>query len=930
MALTITAVSFLATLCYLYPATVFVFAAIASLVATCTGQDLKDNEKPLRPSKRVVVFSLALFLATYAAQLGLLCIHAILARAWNVDEHVIIGRLSCFLVFGIQLSRILDSDRPSPIPLWGSVALALIFEAIIIICSTISATTRFAGFWVLSDFILGVFRWTILAALASATIFAWWTVPASSPETDSLLPKDNQPNGYGTQPEDEAEYSWQRSRRVARETMEKRLKQGGNWFQYVKGFTILFPYTGIIMDSLGGINDVSPWTAVLTYAVLRLASSACGIELIRQWLWVPVKYFSRDALSRAAYSHMMHLSADFHDSKSCSDMLVAINGGSSVSNAVESIFLQATPMVVDMMVAVVYLSVTFGPYEGLITMATATIFLHCAARLVVKSKPVNRNRVNAVYEEYRIRHAGLSGWQTVSAFNQIGYEDNRHANATTNRWLREQQFILDWHVSSAFQTIVLSSGLLASAFLAVYRIQDGRATSGQFAMLLMYWAQLTSPLQFFAKLGKSMSDDFIEAERLLDIMNTKPSVENKKNARPLKFAFGKVEFDKVCFSYDEQKGVIKNVNLEIPSGQTVAFVGSTGAGKSTLLRLLNRCYDVKSGAIRIDGQDIRTVDLFSLRDRIGIVPQNPILFDDTIINNVRYGRITATDEEVYDACRAACIHDNIIGFTNGYQTRVGERGVKLSGGELQRVAIARAILRKPDIVLLDEATSAVDTDTEQQIQLSFRRLCQGRTTFIVAHRLSTIMNADRIVVIEHGEVIESGSHHELIGVGGRYADLWSKQVSVPKGPTADIAQASDDEQKDLKTNFSQESTQVSRTVSDSGDETPLSEHDSRDVVNHTTPRTKRGHMTRASIDSDAMSKASKLNPVAPEFTPRTISQNVVTKTSDYDKLSLSAERARLWADEVAAAKADEGQHEPVLPTSSTETETVDESKGSSA
>lgn len=445
--------------------------------------------------------------------------------------------------------------------------------------------------------------------------------------------------------------------------------------------------TAIIMDSLASPNGSNPWVAVAVFAALRLASSDSGIELLRQWLWVPIRYYSHDAMTRAAYSHMIHLSADFHDSKSSSDMMVAIHGGRAVSNAIESVLLQAIPMLIDMCVALVYLSATFGAYEGFITLATGTIFFIMAARLVAESKTASRLRVNAMYQEHYIRQSGLQGWQTVSAFNQIGYEDNRHANAVTTRWLREQKFIMSWYISIAFQTMVLTSGLLASAFLAVYRIRNGKATSGQFAMLLMYWSQLTSPLQFFAKLGKSMSDDFIDAERLLEVMKTKPTVENKKGARHLKFLAGHVKFDNVDFSYDGQKKIIDGVSLDVPAGQTVAFVGATGAGKSTLLKLLNRFYDVTGGCVSIDGQDIRDVDLFrlvmwkssnifrphannvfvfdSLRDRIGIVPQSPILFDDTIINNVRYGRLTATDEEVFNACRAASIHDKIEGFTHG-------------------------------------------------------------------------------------------------------------------------------------------------------------------------------------------------------------------------------------------------------------------------
>jgi ABC-type transport system involved in Fe-S cluster assembly fused permease/ATPase subunit len=344
--------------------------------------------------------------------------------------------------------------------------------------------------------------------------------------------------------------------------------------------------------------------------VLRLASSQSGIELIRQWLWIPVKYYSYDALTRAVYSHVMNLSADFHDSKSSSEMMVAFWGGRAVSSAVETVLLQAIPMLFDLTVAVFYLSVTFGAYEGFIVVATGTVFLMLASRLIAKSTQAAREKESSLYQEHYLRQTGLTGWQTVSAFNQIGYEENRHAEAVTNRWLKHQQFVLSWAVSIAFQTVILTCGLLASAFLAVSRIRSGVATPGQFTMLLMYWSQLTSPLQFFARLGKTIGDDFIEGERLLDMMKQKPTIENKKGARPLKFHAGEVDFDNVYFSYDKKKEILKGVSFHVPAGQTVAFVGATGAGKSTLLKLLNRFYDATSGSVLIDGQDVRDVDLY--------------------------------------------------------------------------------------------------------------------------------------------------------------------------------------------------------------------------------------------------------------------------------------------------------------------------------
>lgn len=268
-----------------------------------------------------------------------------------------------------------------------------------------------------------------------------------------------------------------------------------------------------------------------------------------------------------------------------------------------------------------------------------------------------------------------------------------------------------------------------------------------------------------------------DSERLLQLLTTKASITDSPDAKELQVTKGEVSFDHVSFAYDPRRSTLKDVNFTVKSGQTVALVGETGGGKSTILKLLYRYYDVSSGAIRIDGQDIREITLDSLRDSFGMVPQDPSLFNFSIMDNIKYARLDATDEEVKEACKAAAIHDKIESFPDGYNAKVGERGVKLSGGELQRIAIARAMIRRPKIVLLDEATSMIDAETEAVIQQAFKRLTADRTTFIVAHRLSTIQHADLILVIQDGEIVERGTHEELFRRKGKYVTLWSKQLS---------------------------------------------------------------------------------------------------------------------------------------------------------
>jgi ABC-type transport system involved in Fe-S cluster assembly fused permease/ATPase subunit len=377
---------------------------------------------------------------------------------------------------------------------------------------------------------------------------------------------------------------------------------------------------GILIDSLGGDNTYNPWSQVLVFGALKLIASEAGLSLVRQWLWIPVEFYSYDAMSTAAYSHILNLSSDFHDTKSSSDIMMAISSGQSVSNMLDSICFRAIPMIIDMTVAFTYLSVTFGPYEGFITIATSVVFMYIATSMIARLKSARKKEVSAWFEEHYVRQAGIQGWTTVTCFNQIPYEERRYSEAVRNRVAKSQEVQFGYIVSYAFQFLVLLSGLLAGAFLAVYQVTTGAATPGKFIMLLTYWSQLVAPLTFFASLGKSISRDLIGAEQLLEIMQTKPTIIDKEGAPQLEFSGGHVKFDKVCFSYDKKKEILKNVSFTATPGTTVAFVGATGAGKSTILKLLDRFYDVTSGAILIDGQDIREVNLsrqVSFRGQLG-------------------------------------------------------------------------------------------------------------------------------------------------------------------------------------------------------------------------------------------------------------------------------------------------------------------------
>ena len=361
-------------------------------------------------------------------------------------------------------------------------------------------------------------------------------------------------------------------------------------------------------------------------------------------------------------------------------------------------------------------------------------------------------------------------------FNAETYEFQRFRGAVGDMQRSEYTLLVSLNIMNIVQNLVFTLGLMITCFIAAYQVTIGQRPVGDFVALLTYMAQLQAPLNFFGTFYRSVQMAMINSERLLELFKERPTVVDDPSAQELPSCQGEVRFNDVRFAYDPRKPALNGLDFQCRPGTTTALVGESGGGKSTVFRLLFRFYNLGGGSIQIDGHDVKDITIDSLRRHVGVVPQDTVLFNETLMYNLKYARPSATDEEVYQACRAASIHDKILNFPDGYKTRVGERGLKLSGGEKQRVAIARTILKDPRIILLDEATAALDTETEQHIQLALDKLSQGRTTLVIAHRLSTITTADQILVLHAGKVAESGSHEELLAMKGRYASMWRKQI----------------------------------------------------------------------------------------------------------------------------------------------------------
>ncbi|KAM6178688.1 ATP-binding cassette sub-family B member 6 isoform 2-T2 [Rhynchocyon petersi] len=550
-----------------------------------------------------------------------------------------------------------------------------------------------------------------------------------------------------------------------------------------RGLNVLVPI--FYRDIVNLLTEKAPWSSlawtVTTYVFLKFlqgggTGSTGFVSNLRTFLWIRVQQFTSRQVELRLFSHLHELSLRWHLGRRTGEVLRIVDRGtSSVTGLLSYLVFNIIPTLVDIVIGIIYFSMFFNAWFGLIVFLCMSLYLILTI-VVTEWRAKFRRAMNTQENATRARAVdSLLNFETVKYYNAESYEVERYREAI----IKYQS--LEWKSSASLvllnqtQNLVIGLGLLSGSLLCAYFVTEQKLQVGDFVLFGTYIIQLYMPLNWFGTYYRMIQTNFIDMENMFDLLKEETEVKDLPGAGPLRFQRGQIEFENVHFSYADGRETLQDVSFTVMPGQTLALVGPSGAGKSTVLRLLFRFYDVNSGCIRIDGQDISQVTQNSLRARIGVVPQDTVLFNDTIANNIRYGCITARDDEVEAAARAAGIHDSILAFPEGYETQVGERGLKLSGGEKQRVAIARTILKAPDIILLDEATSALDTSNERAIQASLAKVCASRTTIVVAHRLSTVVNADQILVIKDGCIVERGRHEALLARGGVYADMWQLQ-----------------------------------------------------------------------------------------------------------------------------------------------------------
>ena len=540
------------------------------------------------------------------------------------------------------------------------------------------------------------------------------------------------------------------------------------WFEYCRGYSVFFPYLwpsksarlqGVVLmcfvlvvlqrvvnilvpAQLGVITDTfkdrkidAVWLDLGLFLLYKLLQGPSGLlGSVRSILWVPVSQHTYRALTTAAFEHVHSLSLDFHLGKRTGEVLSALNKGASINQFLEQVTFQVVPMLVDLLVAIIYFYVRFGAMYALFVSVITFYYLYLTIRMAATRADQRREMVNADREEEAVKNDSIMSYETVKYFNAERREFDRYGQAIDRFQRAEAKVTYGINYMNMCQSVVFMCGLLVALLTCGYEVSRGTRTVGDFVLLVTYLNQLQGPLNFFGTFYRTVQSAMISGERLLELFKIQPTVVDKPGVKPLRECGGHIKWNDVGFSYDKRRTALQNLSFECKPGTTTAFVGESGGGKSTVFRLMFRYYNCLEGSIEFDGHDVKDLTIDSVRSFIGVVPQDTILFNETLMYNLKYANPNATDEEVYDACRAAAIHDRIESFPDGYRTKVGERGLRLSGGEKQRVAIARTILKNPKIIMLDEATSALDGETEQKIQskLISGKFGRGRTLLIIA------------------------------------------------------------------------------------------------------------------------------------------------------------------------------------------------------